>query len=129
MRQIHLVFFSLIFVVQLINGELRAGFITIFSLNHNLIASPFERELSSSSRSRRNQNHQLEWKQPEDNWNITTIPRSILPHLENKNFTHSLPAPGNIQYKTIDNDEKLLERFHEIKVNEKPKKHIRLTSS
>jgi hypothetical protein len=85
-------------------------------LHQPFSASPFVRELSRTRRRQR----QTEWKQPEDNWNITTLPRSILPHLENKNFTHSLPAPGNIQYRTIDSDERLLERFHEIKVNKFP---------
>lgn len=78
------------------------------------VASPF---LPASTAKRRRQRSQVEWKQPEDNWNITTLPRSILPHLENKNYTHSLPAPGNIQYKVIDSDERMLERFHEIKVS------------
>jgi sphingomyelin phosphodiesterase len=57
------------------------------------------------------------WKQPEDNWNITTLPRSILPHLENKNYTHSLPAPGNVFYKTIGSDERMLERFNDQQVS------------
>lgn len=73
--------------------------------------------LSSLTSSRRRVRSHGEWKQPQDDWNITSIPRSVLPHLVNKNQTHTLPAPANLQYRTIDSDERLLMRFHEIKVN------------
>lgn len=79
-----------------------------------LPASPF---LENAPRKRRSQRSQVTWKQPEDNWNITTVPRSVLPHLMNRNFTHLLPAPGNIQYRVINADERMMERFHEIKVS------------
>lgn len=85
-----------------------------FTLKTQFTASPLVRELP---RSRRRQRSQVVWKQPEDNWNITTLPRSILPHLENKNYTHSLPAPGNVHYRMIDSDERMLEHFNVMKVS------------
>lgn len=87
----------------------------LITSNENIFSgSPLQ---PAPSEYRRRPRSYVAWKQPEDNWNITTLPRSILPHLENKNFTHSLPAPGNVQFRVIDADERMLERFHEIKVS------------
>ncbi|CRK91825.1 CLUMA_CG005448, isoform B [Clunio marinus] len=87
---------------------------TLSLLVGSINSSPFKK---ANTNNRRRQRSSSVWKQPEDNWNITTIPRSVHPHLENKNYTHSLPAPGHIIYRTIDSDERLLMRFHEIKNN------------
>lgn len=90
-------------------------------LNFNKIstANPINSRssISSLSSSRRRIRSNSEWKQPTDDWNITSIPRSVLPHLVNKNQSHTLPAPANLQYRTIDSDEKVMQRFHEIKVD------------
>lgn len=56
----------------------------------------------------------VEWETPRDNWNITSIPRSVTPHLQVKNFTHLVPP----SMKYIDHEAKLLNRLHEIKQNE-----------
>lgn len=90
-------------------------FINTQLISNDFIASPISSPPSSTAYRRRVRS-QVEWKQPIDDWNITNIPRSILPHLVNKNLTHTLPAPANLQYKTIDSDERILQRFHEIRV-------------
>lgn len=72
----------------------------------------------SNTRSARTQ---IEWQQPEDNFNISSLPRSIFPHLENKNYKHIVPQPASPQFRTIDsdseNDEKILAKLLEIKVS------------
>ena len=73
--------------------------------------------VSHSSNQDRREKSQIAWIQPVDDWNITTAPRSIYPHLENKNHKHVVPLPhtGTHLY-TIDSDEKLLARLLEIRV-------------
>jgi hypothetical protein len=84
---------------------------------HSPLFQPATPVISSGSNSQRRRTRTtVAWKQPEDNWNITDIPRSILPHLPSKSTIHTLPAPASVVYKTLDNDEKVLERLHEIKV-------------
>lgn len=116
MKQTCLLVISVSFTLSFINGRWKIFFALDHNFNKNIFlqASPLQ---TASSEHRRRQRSNAPWKQPEDNWNITSIPRSILPHLENKNFTHSLPAPGNIQLRVIDADERMLERFHEIKAS------------
>lgn len=55
-----------------------------------------------------------------DDFNITSLPRSILPHLVVQNHRHVLPpsAAHNVMLEGHDNeDDRLLRRLHEIKVN------------
>ncbi|CAO1430795.1 unnamed protein product, partial [Diamesa tonsa] len=77
-------------------------------------ASPF---LFSSSGKRKSRS-QIEWIQPVDDWNITAVPRSVYPHLENKNQKHNVPGASIPRLRTIDGDEKMMQRFLEIKNNE-----------
>lgn len=76
-------------------------------------ASPF---LFSSSGKRKTRS-QIEWIQPVDDWNITAVPRSVYPHLENKNQKHNVPGAAIPRLRTIDGDEKMMQRFLEIKVS------------
>lgn len=55
-----------------------------------------------------------------DDWNITSVPRSIHPHLVVKGHHHILP-PKALEHHVIGiedtEDDRLLRRFHEIKVS------------
>ena len=55
----------------------------------------------------------VEWQQPSDEWNITTLPRSITPHLNAKNYSASLHV---IPTAEVDVDEDTLAHLREIKV-------------
>ncbi|XP_073847882.1 sphingomyelin phosphodiesterase isoform X1 [Musca autumnalis] len=53
----------------------------------------------------------INWTQPEDDWEIVSIPRSIVPHVELKYFENRTNAEASIS------DEEFLERLHKIKNN------------
>jgi hypothetical protein len=42
-----------------------------------------------------------------------------VPHLEIKNFTHTVPEPANIIYRTLDANERALEDYEQRKVSDK----------
>lgn len=52
------------------------------------------------------------WTSPKDDWNILTIPRSIVPHLKPRNGTHAVPEGRPID----DEDEEILQRLKAMKV-------------
>lgn len=59
-----------------------------------------------------NRRQYTKWTSPVDEWNITSLPRSIVPHLKPRNGTHQLPM-----VRPDPNDEDaLLERLKELKV-------------
>lgn len=93
------------------NGSrIKVKFVLIECNTHNLIipGSPF---IFSTNNGRR----QVEWQQPEDDWNITLVPRSVQPHLELKNYQHNVPPVS--QMRVIDGDDRIMERLQNIKVN------------
>lgn len=53
-----------------------------------------------------------EFNQPDDNWNVTSVPRSISPVVENQNHTHSVPKPLSQE------DRDLLLRLTKVKDSE-----------
>lgn len=59
--------------------------------------------------------HAIEYQMPDDNWNITSIPRSIIPHLLARNDTSTShlvpPRKSNDQI-----EDELLKRLRDIKV-------------
>lgn len=55
----------------------------------------------------------LPWTMPIDNWNISSLPRSIIPHLTPKNHTHDVPQ-GHID---LLQDQEILNRLKALKVN------------
>jgi hypothetical protein len=59
----------------------------------------------------------IEWEPPEDNWNITSVPRSVEPHVILKNHQHNLPPATNFKVIETDEDEQILRRLQEFKVN------------
>lgn len=57
----------------------------------------------------------VEWQQPIDEWNITSVPRSIIPFLKARNSSNYYLHP-----KTDENnssDDEVLQRLREMKVN------------
>lgn len=70
---------------------------------------------NTHSISRRSTSSSIDWTQPYDDWNITSLPRSILPHLIVRDHHHILPPTANVVLGESD-DDKLLRRLWEIKV-------------
>lgn len=64
-----------------------------------------------SSTNNANRRQVIEWQTPNDDWNITNVPRSITPFLKAKNSTGSYVQP-----KIPSHEELLLQRLQEIKV-------------
>lgn len=60
-----------------------------------------------------NRRQYTKWTSPVDEWNITSLPRSIIPHLKPRNGTHQLPM---VRPDASDEDA-LLERLKELQVN------------
>ncbi|XP_021710800.1 sphingomyelin phosphodiesterase isoform X1 [Aedes aegypti] len=60
---------------------------------------------------------QVEWHQPDDDWNIQTVPRSVHPLLENQHNTHRLPPTSYHVIDSENHDDKVLKRLMEIKEN------------
>lgn len=50
------------------------------------------------------------WTTPVDDWNITSVPRSIIPHFQPRNLTHNVPLGRTEQ------DEELLVKLNALKV-------------
>lgn len=53
------------------------------------------------------------WASPKDEWNIASVPRSIVPHLQPRNGTHAVPDRP-----AVDDDEAFLERMRALKHND-----------
>lgn len=54
------------------------------------------------------------WSSPKDEWNIASVPRSIVPHLRPRNGSHTVPdRPAPVE----DDDEAFLERMRALKAN------------
>lgn len=51
------------------------------------------------------------WTSPKDDWNIASLPRSIVPHLKPRNGTHVVP-----EGRPVDEDEEFLQRLKALKV-------------
>lgn len=61
----------------------------------------------------RNRDHMIEYQTPDDSWNITSVPRSITPHLAvTKDQSHSIPPRKTDQQI----EDELIKRLHDIKV-------------
>lgn len=56
----------------------------------------------------------IEWQQPIDEWNISSVPRSIIPFLKARNNTNFYLYPKTNE--TSRRDEEMLQRLREIKV-------------
>lgn len=52
------------------------------------------------------------WESPKDDWNISSLPRSIVPHLKPRNGTHNVPM-GRPEFDG--KDDTILERLQEMK--------------
>lgn len=55
----------------------------------------------------------IEYQTPADDWNITSVPRSITPHLPARNASHYIMPPRK---SSAEIDEETLERLRDIKV-------------
>lgn len=72
----------------------------------NVIGLPFLFGTTHDTR-----NHMIEYRTPDDSWNITSVPRSITPHITEIK-AHSIPPR-----KTDEQiDDEILRRFRDIKV-------------
>lgn len=56
----------------------------------------------------------IEWQPPVDEWNITSIPRSIIPFLKARNNSGYYLNPSTEE---TDRDDEILRRLQEVKVN------------
>lgn len=61
--------------------------------------------------------HMVDYQTPDDSWNITSVPRSIIPHLIISNATQNHVVPPRKTEEEIEDE--LIKRLHEIKVNKK----------
>lgn len=61
-----------------------------------------------------NRDHMVVYQSPDDSWNITSIPRSITPHLININSTQNHVIPRRKTEEELEDE--ILKRLHEIKV-------------
>lgn len=86
------------------------GLVFVYGIILQSGVSAFPFLLSSTNNGNRRQ--VIEWQTPIDDWNITSVPRSITPFLKAKNNTGSYVHP-----KTSDHDELMLQRLQEIKVS------------
>lgn len=92
------------------------GVLFIYCLIAQSRVSAFPFLFSSSSNSGNYQQRQqiIEWQPPIDEWNITSVPRSIIPFLKARNNTGYYLHP---KIEQTDRDEEILRRLNEIKVN------------
>lgn len=61
-----------------------------------------------------NRDHMVEYQTPDDNWNITSLPRSITPHINHINSTQNHVIPPRKSEQQLEDE--ILHRLHEIKV-------------
>lgn len=62
-----------------------------------------------------NRDHMIEYQTPDDSWNITSVPRSITPHLLMVNTTQTHIIPPRKTEEQLEDE--ILKRLHEIKVS------------
>lgn len=58
--------------------------------------------------------HMVEYQTPDDNWNISSVPRSTIPHILTLNSTQSHDLPPRKTEQQLEDE--ILRRLHEIKV-------------
>ncbi|XP_031627934.1 sphingomyelin phosphodiesterase isoform X2 [Contarinia nasturtii] len=68
-----------------------------------------------------NRDHMVEYQTPDDNWNITSVPRSITPHINHINFTQNHVIPPRKSEQQLEDE--ILHRLHEIKSQDRNDTH------
>lgn len=58
--------------------------------------------------------HMVDYQTPDDSWNITSVPRSITPHLMSINATQNHAIPPRKTEQQLEDE--ILKRLHDIKV-------------
>lgn len=86
-----------------------------------LTALPFLYKVHDRHRRSTGSGGDYSWEMSYDDWNITTVPRSVHPHLIVKDHQHVLPPRATTNHliggHDSNEDDRLLRRLYEIKVN------------